>query len=41
MKDEQNRGKGLHTYLQDIPDPRRRQGRIYWSVTDEIEITPL
>jgi hypothetical protein len=29
MKDEQNKGKGLHTYLQDIPDPRRRQGRIY------------
>ena len=29
MKDEQNKGKGLNTYLQDIPDPRRRQGRIY------------
>jgi hypothetical protein len=29
MKDEQNKGKGLNTYLRDIPDPRRRQGRIY------------
>jgi hypothetical protein len=29
MGDEQNQGKGLRTYLQGIPDPRRRQGRIY------------
>jgi hypothetical protein len=24
-----NQGKGLRTYLQGVPDPRRRQGRIY------------
>ncbi len=29
MRDGQNKGKGLSAYLQDIPDPRRRQGRIY------------
>jgi hypothetical protein len=29
MGDEQNQGKGLRTYLQGVPDPRRRQGRIY------------
>jgi hypothetical protein len=29
MRDEQHKGKGLSAYLQDIPDPRRRQGRIY------------
>ncbi len=29
MGNEQNQAKGLRTYLQDIPDPRRRQGRIY------------
>ena len=27
MRDEQNNGNGLHASLQEIPDPRRRQGR--------------
>ncbi len=29
MGDEQNQEKGLRAYLQDVPDPRRCQGRIY------------
>jgi len=38
MGDEQNQGKGLRTYLQGVPDPRRRQGRIYYSVKADFSV---